>query len=663
MNNCQKPQQATSGNILIEVFEHKEVLRFHFSDVGESGLSAYELAVASGFVGTVDEWLESLVGPPVPVAQELGDDPNLAVSQKLLKDSISSMEEANSIVIGEAQLAANAAKASETAAGESATEAKGSQDAAKTSETNAGKSATAAKLSETNSSESETAAKVSQNAAKASETAAQLYETNAASSQEAATLSETNAKASEDASKLSETNAKESETAAKTSEINTSESAAAAQLSQTESKSSQEAAKLSETNAGESAKAAKASETASKASELAALSSAQISESSASSAADSADQAQQSAQSAASSAQSAADSESSASNSKDSAEASAQSASDSADRAEQAATIIEDKLDKSSVKDELGDSLEFVINQRRVTQELMNIIAWIDIPKQIMMADFMKQRYALNGKPCRLQDIFEFIRLSKAWDFTESGLKEYGIDEPRISGKGLLIEPEQSYSRLDLTGNSNSSSAILIDEPYITQAREVIATNGNNKHQSRYNFSGITRGKSYLFNTVVKKDTEYKRVGFGVAGEVFWTLDIETGYMEQRVADAHVSPISHAVNQTNDAYIISILFKFTEGTTLVASRISCNLMDDSGNETFDSALYPYPITIEDMLLAPDAKHLLTPIKTVSTTKVTRLPDTLRLLQTGVITIDADEGIVQDGNEFTGFGYIRKMEIK
>lgn len=31
---------------------------------GPRGLSAYEVAVADGFVGTVDDWLDSLVGPP-----------------------------------------------------------------------------------------------------------------------------------------------------------------------------------------------------------------------------------------------------------------------------------------------------------------------------------------------------------------------------------------------------------------------------------------------------------------------------------------------------------------------------------------------------------------------------------------------------------------------
>ena len=137
MNNCQTPQQAACGNMLLEVFENKEVLRFYFSDVGERGLSAYELAVTNGFSGTLDEWLESLVGPPVPVAQELGDDPDLAVSQKLLKDSIDSMEFNSSEAVSEAERlnslsrqAANSAAEASSAAAESASKAASSESIA-----------------------------------------------------------------------------------------------------------------------------------------------------------------------------------------------------------------------------------------------------------------------------------------------------------------------------------------------------------------------------------------------------------------------------------------------------------------------------------------------------------------------------------------------------
>lgn len=42
----------------------------HDKEVGGRGYSAYEIAVQEGFVGTEEEWLASLVGPPGPEGPE-----------------------------------------------------------------------------------------------------------------------------------------------------------------------------------------------------------------------------------------------------------------------------------------------------------------------------------------------------------------------------------------------------------------------------------------------------------------------------------------------------------------------------------------------------------------------------------------------------------------
>lgn len=55
-------------------------------------------------------------GPPVPVAHELGDDPDLAVSQKLLTDSIADMELSNEAAVTEAAHQAGLAEAARDAA-------------------------------------------------------------------------------------------------------------------------------------------------------------------------------------------------------------------------------------------------------------------------------------------------------------------------------------------------------------------------------------------------------------------------------------------------------------------------------------------------------------------------------------------------------------------
>jgi hypothetical protein len=40
-----------------------------------AGPSAYELALEQGFVGTLDEWLASLVGPPGPASDQFPEFP------------------------------------------------------------------------------------------------------------------------------------------------------------------------------------------------------------------------------------------------------------------------------------------------------------------------------------------------------------------------------------------------------------------------------------------------------------------------------------------------------------------------------------------------------------------------------------------------------------
>ena len=108
---------------------------------GVDGKSAYELAVENGFVGTEQEWLESL---RYDHSEEF-----TKLAEQVKQDSVS---------------ASNSAQA----ASQSATNAASSEVNAKQSETNAEKSAEAAKLSETNAKASETEAKKSAESAKQS---------------------------------------------------------------------------------------------------------------------------------------------------------------------------------------------------------------------------------------------------------------------------------------------------------------------------------------------------------------------------------------------------------------------------------------------------------------------------------------------------------------
>lgn len=82
-------------------------------DVGPEGFSAYETAVANGFVGTELEWLDSLVGPIGPqglVGSDLTYLTTFTVSDDILVEhnlgkypSVDVMDSADSEVVGQVE--------------------------------------------------------------------------------------------------------------------------------------------------------------------------------------------------------------------------------------------------------------------------------------------------------------------------------------------------------------------------------------------------------------------------------------------------------------------------------------------------------------------------------------------------------------------------------
>lgn len=86
-----------------EIHTSTDVLTADISQLGTPGLNNYELAqMFKGFTGTVQEFLDSQVGPPVPVADVLGQSSELAVSQKLLTDTVDVMQADSATAVTEA---------------------------------------------------------------------------------------------------------------------------------------------------------------------------------------------------------------------------------------------------------------------------------------------------------------------------------------------------------------------------------------------------------------------------------------------------------------------------------------------------------------------------------------------------------------------------------
>ena len=125
------------------------------------------------------------------------------------------------------------------------------------------------------------------------------------------------------------------------------------------------------------------------------------------------------------------------------AEQSAQAAAQSASEAEQ--TLI-DKVSKTDIVQTKGQSPANIMSQKAVTDLFNNLVPWLgsEIPVGEAVFDFEKNRYAVRGVPVGLSDVSEFIRLSSATEWQEGKLVEVQNNIPRISGDGLLIEPQHT---------------------------------------------------------------------------------------------------------------------------------------------------------------------------------------------------------------------------
>lgn len=164
---------------------------------GDTGLSAYELDVENGFKGDYNAWRASLIGPPVPVAGELGQSTDLAVSQKLLTDSIADMEQSNEAAVTEAThhagLAGDSAGIAAIRAGESAQSAQAAGQYAITATDQAGIATTKAGLAANSQVAAEQAATIATTKAGLASSSAGLAADSQVAAEQAATIAATKA--------------------------------------------------------------------------------------------------------------------------------------------------------------------------------------------------------------------------------------------------------------------------------------------------------------------------------------------------------------------------------------------------------------------------------------------------------------------------------------
>lgn len=292
-------------------------------------------------------------------------------------------------------------------------------------------------------------------------------------------------------------------------------------------------------------------------------------------------------------------------------------------------------------------------------------VAWLawageKAPAQPLMADFVNKRYSMDGVPCRFEDIFEFERLSKAWDFVDGELKEYNIDEPRLSDKGLLIEPKRTnYITRALPVRSTFK---FIDNgeyfKFITLGSDVIPL-------SSYYPQGIGNSDRGVAVYSLTYKSIPNSLGCGPQGYMSAIMTVNGPEHTKRPVGGNRKEFNESKNKVDVVVIGSAAWARAYtiyGGSLKQTHTNADYFHFEAGEEFeiwsmDYTLFPNTeIDVDDVTITSTIKP--------SSSPTTRLPETLTLKNPNQpIIVDADEGIIQDKGTFTGFGHIRKIEVK
>ena len=260
------------------------------------------------------------------------------------------------------------------------------------------------------------------------------------------------------------------------------------------------------------------------------------------------------------------------------------------------------------------------------------------IPATGIVFDFSSNRYAKDGKAVYLDDISEFIRLSAATMWQDGKLVEVANNVPRISGDGLLIEPQRTnYSPRSVW--STRDGAIYEPSPRepLFSGQDIIRVVHSDDHNSRVERSVAA------FNNLTRPITSSSYVISEVEGYVHYGFGGNTDNLSDHPVG---NTWSRAVGVVQDGDVVSSYEKYLAlqaGKSLTFDA-TCNQLEE--NTTKPSSFIP-----------------------TTGTPVSRSPDILNipLLPSQTITGDWDAGVTYtvDGGiaTFTGHGYIRNITVE
>lgn len=288
---------------------------------------------------------------------------------------------------------------------------------------------------------------------------------------------------------------------------------------------------------------------------------------------------------------------------------------------------------------------------RELERQVELLTAWAGqcAPDQPIYADFVNQRYSKNGTPCRFEDIFEFIRLSKAWQFDGVKKREYSVNEPRFNSRGLLLEPESTNHLL----YTNS-----LDSEYWLRGNDVQVDKGSRERKGNW-WSFTNKAVLTNFSAIPGVHNIPATWSLYMTGR---NLDLTLGTARFGGQDSasSINIVSNeiaSVNHVSGYGVESSRYWFNRGVR--------DGVPDVTLSSYRSPMIGRGVASDRMVAFPQVETYQSPTSVIVTEGVpySRLPETLTVLTDSSFTIEADEGIQVNGNEITGFGYIRKLEVK
>ena len=292
-------------------------------------------------------------------------------------------------------------------------------------------------------------------------------------------------------------------------------------------------------------------------------------------------------------------------------------------------------------------------------------------PKKVTTYNFTTNTYRKNGSTVSLGDVSEFIRLSSATEWQDGNLVEVSNNIPRISGEGLLIEPQATnfiHHSTDISNSYWTKSGTSVVGRTLTQntSTGTHALSSPTRSVPQYNH---TRTQSMSIRPMGSKYIGLNFTnGVGAAGFVVDASTLEYFSNEgSRHGNLRNVPISSSGGVLSISYTIDDIGGWnTSGNSVVAVQFYNAFSVATASRSFAG---DGVTSVEVLYVGANKGDVKSSEIITSDSPATRSPDILNIpiLPTQTITGDWDEGVTHSLGgglvTFTGHGRIRTITVE